>query len=121
MIQARTLQDLHLPSLEIMKYDGKNLPPLYEPAEYKGPEPTAEIEDAKIYTGSCHCGAITMAMKIKGGLSGEGLGEVHESEYEVRLLIPSLFNILLTKLINRMEQFLLIYYPINSILRARKD
>lgn len=32
---------------------------------YTGPEPTAEIEGAKIYHGSCHCGAVTIAVKSK--------------------------------------------------------
>lgn len=63
-----------------MKYDGKKLPPPYEPVTYKGPEPTAKIEDAKIYTGSCHCGAVTLAMKVKGELTAESIGDVHESE-----------------------------------------
>ncbi|PKS11102.1 hypothetical protein jhhlp_002863 [Lomentospora prolificans] len=32
---------------------------------YTGPEPTVEIEGAKIYHGSCHCGAVTIAVKSK--------------------------------------------------------
>ncbi|KAI5925393.1 Mss4-like protein [Camillea tinctor] len=37
----------------------------YEPAKYTGPEPTADIPDGKVYTGSCHCGAVRVALKSK--------------------------------------------------------
>jgi hypothetical protein len=45
------------------------LEPTWTPHPFKGPEPTAEIENAKIYTGSCHCGNVTMALKTKGPLN----------------------------------------------------
>ena len=45
--------------------DGASLPPAYQPPEYTGPEPTAEIEGGKLYTGSCHCGAVKVALKSK--------------------------------------------------------
>ena len=35
----------------------------YKPIEYTGPQPTAEMEGGKLYTGSCHCGALTIAVK----------------------------------------------------------
>ena len=35
------------------------------PPPYTGPEPTAEIEGAKIYHGSCTCGAVRIAVKCK--------------------------------------------------------
>lgn len=34
----------------------------YEAAEHKGPLPTAEIDGGKLYTGGCHCGAVTVAV-----------------------------------------------------------
>jgi hypothetical protein len=34
--------------------------------------PPAEIKNSKLYTGSCHCGAVTLALKTKGPLSKEG-------------------------------------------------
>ncbi|KUJ17179.1 uncharacterized protein LY89DRAFT_685108 [Mollisia scopiformis] len=69
-INVRTLQDVDLWALEVNKYDGCAIAPAYEAPKYKGPEPTAEIENAKTYTGSCHCGAVTMALKTKEPLSG---------------------------------------------------
>lgn len=67
--QARTLRDLDLWSLTTNDYDGKALEPTYTPHPFKGTEPVAEIENAKLYTGSCHCGNVTMALKTKGPLS----------------------------------------------------
>ncbi|KAG6366312.1 hypothetical protein INS49_000489 [Diaporthe citri] len=37
--------------------------PAYEPVAYKGPEPAVD-EGGKIYHGSCHCGAVTLAVKV---------------------------------------------------------
>ncbi|KAI1382959.1 uncharacterized protein F4822DRAFT_434887 [Hypoxylon trugodes] len=37
----------------------------WTPAKFTGQEPSAQIEGAKLYTGSCHCGAITLALKSK--------------------------------------------------------
>ncbi|KAI1505293.1 Mss4-like protein [Biscogniauxia marginata] len=45
--------------------DASSLPPAYEPAKYTGPEPTADVEGGKLYTGSCHCGAVRVALKSK--------------------------------------------------------
>jgi hypothetical protein len=44
-------------------FDGAALDPEYQPPKYTGPEPTAEIEGGKLYTGSCHCGVVTVAVK----------------------------------------------------------
>jgi len=52
--------------------DGAALEPKYIPHPYDGPEPTAEFDNAKIYTGTCHCGAVGMAMKTAGPLSSSG-------------------------------------------------
>ena len=35
------------------------------PPVFSGPEPSAEVEGGKIYTGSCHCRAVTIALKEK--------------------------------------------------------
>lgn len=35
------------------------------PPTYSGPEPTAEVEGAKTYHGSCTCGAVGIAVKSK--------------------------------------------------------
>lgn len=37
----------------------------YKPDEYSGPEPSFAIEGGKVYKGSCHCGAVTLAVKSK--------------------------------------------------------
>lgn len=50
------------------RFDGKSVPLVlsHKPvAAYDGALPTAEIEGGKIYTGSCHCGAIQLALKSK--------------------------------------------------------
>ncbi|KAK6958453.1 hypothetical protein Daesc_001254 [Daldinia eschscholtzii] len=41
------------------------IPPPWTPPKFTGPEPPAEIEAAKIHTGGCHCGAVTLAIKSK--------------------------------------------------------
>ncbi|KAK0101969.1 hypothetical protein ONS95_001222 [Cadophora gregata] len=71
-LNVRTLRDVDLWSLEITKMDGAALEPKYKPHLYTGPEPTAEFENAKVYTGSCHCGAVGMAMKTAGPLAKSG-------------------------------------------------
>jgi hypothetical protein len=55
----------------VKNYDGAAFEPSYNPAKFTGPEPIAEIKNGKLYTGSCHCGAATMALKTKGPLSKE--------------------------------------------------
>ncbi|KAI1386358.1 glutathione-dependent formaldehyde-activating enzyme [Hypoxylon trugodes] len=52
-------------TLETKTLDGKSYRKPYEPAKFTGPEPEAATEGAKIYTGSCHCGAIRLALKMK--------------------------------------------------------
>lgn len=77
-INARTLRDLDdIWSFKTNTYDGKALEPAYAPHPFKGPEPTADIENAEIYTGSCHCGNVTMAFKTKGPLN-EGHEHIQE-------------------------------------------
>ncbi|KAB5572065.1 Mss4-like protein [Coniochaeta sp. 2T2.1] len=64
-VNVRAIQGLNIWKLDINKYEGKKNGPPYTPPEYDGPEPTADIEGAKLYTGSCHCGAVTACIKIK--------------------------------------------------------
>lgn len=48
------------------RFDGASLlQPPYEPPEFHGPEPVVQFEGSKLYTGSCHCGAVTLALKSK--------------------------------------------------------
>jgi len=65
-VNVRTLQGVDLWSLEQNIFDGSVLPPQYEVPKFTGSEPTPDIEGAdKLYTGSCHCGAVTLAFKSK--------------------------------------------------------
>ncbi|KAI0597784.1 hypothetical protein F4775DRAFT_218447 [Biscogniauxia sp. FL1348] len=45
--------------------DASSFPPAYEPVKYTGPEPAADVPGGKVYTGSCHCGAVRVALKSK--------------------------------------------------------
>ncbi|KAI1481529.1 glutathione-dependent formaldehyde-activating enzyme [Daldinia eschscholtzii] len=51
----------------IMKFyaNNKEFRGPYKAPKFTGPEPKAVIEGAKIYTGSCHCGAVRLALKSK--------------------------------------------------------
>jgi len=81
-MKLRALRDVDLRSLDVETFDGGSIPPAYEPPIYKGPEPSANIEDAKIYTGACHCGAVKMKLKTRG-LVGGGCEEVRECSCRV--------------------------------------
>lgn len=63
IINARALQNLDLSSLDVKPFDGKSLGPPYDPAVYKGPELPVK-EGGKIYHGSCHCGRVTLAVRV---------------------------------------------------------
>lgn len=39
--------------------------PTWSPPKFTGSEPRVEIENGQLYTGGCHCGAITLALKSK--------------------------------------------------------
>ncbi|KAK8106057.1 hypothetical protein PG999_009416, partial [Apiospora kogelbergensis] len=70
-LNARAIQDLIIYHLErrpieltpTSSFDGASLPPAYDPPPFIGPEPEANIGGGKIYHGSCHCGAVTFALK----------------------------------------------------------
>jgi len=47
----------------LLSFDGLKIEPQYEPPVFSGAEPAAEIANGKIYTGSCHCGAVKVAVK----------------------------------------------------------
>ncbi|KAJ4391650.1 hypothetical protein N0V93_005269 [Gnomoniopsis smithogilvyi] len=59
----RAVQNVDVWKLKAKPWDGKALPGSYRAPIYKGPEPSPEIEDGHTYHGSCHCGAVTMAVK----------------------------------------------------------
>ncbi|KAI1767802.1 hypothetical protein GGR53DRAFT_69494 [Hypoxylon sp. FL1150] len=68
-VNLRAFQNLNVWDLDIEKIDNckSSPPPDWKPARFEGPEPPAEISGAniKIYTGGCHCGAVTVALKTK--------------------------------------------------------
>lgn len=47
------------------RFNGKDYGTPYTPPEYAGPEPAADVEGGKLYTGSCHCGAVTACIRTK--------------------------------------------------------
>ncbi|KAI1074055.1 glutathione-dependent formaldehyde-activating enzyme [Whalleya microplaca] len=64
-VNLRAIQSINVWDLDVKIVDGASFPPAWIPPKFKGQGPPAEIEGAKIYTGSCHCGAITLALKSK--------------------------------------------------------
>lgn len=68
LVNVRALQELKIWDLEVKEFDGKSIPPPYQPAPFDGPELTAEVENGVVYHGACHCGAVKVAVKTKGPL-----------------------------------------------------
>ncbi|KAI1467684.1 uncharacterized protein F4812DRAFT_430495 [Daldinia caldariorum] len=64
-VNIRVLQQIKIWDIDTKPLDEEATPPPWTPPEFTGPEPPAEIEGARIYTGSCHCGAVTLAVKSK--------------------------------------------------------
>ncbi|KAK1965142.1 glutathione-dependent formaldehyde-activating enzyme [Colletotrichum sublineola] len=64
-LNARSIQDLDIVGLEKIPVNGASWGSKYEVPAHKGPNPTAEIEGGKLYTGGCHCGAVTVAVMSK--------------------------------------------------------
>ncbi|KAK5654648.1 hypothetical protein OQA88_6969 [Cercophora sp. LCS_1] len=62
-INARAIQGVDPWEWEITPLNGKAFGKPYEAPEYEGPDPKTEIEGGKMYHGSCHCGAVTLALK----------------------------------------------------------
>ncbi|KAK0642861.1 glutathione-dependent formaldehyde-activating enzyme [Cercophora newfieldiana] len=62
-LNARVIQGLNVRELKYIPINGAAGPPPYEPPTYSGPEPSAKVENAHMYHGSCHCGAVTLALK----------------------------------------------------------
>lgn len=51
---------------DVCRFNGGAIEPEYKPpAPYSGPLPTGGPEGAKLYHGSCHCGAVKMALKFQ--------------------------------------------------------
>ncbi|KAJ8059275.1 hypothetical protein OCU04_012240 [Sclerotinia nivalis] len=68
-INVNSLQDIDQWSLTVNKYDGLDREPQYVAPKYTGELPTAKFENEKLYTGGCHCGAVTIAFKTQAPLT----------------------------------------------------
>ncbi|GKT48667.1 centromere protein V [Colletotrichum spaethianum] len=64
-LNVRSIQDLDTLKLERKPFNGASYGAQYEPPAHRGPRPTAKIEGGKLYNGSCHCGAVTVAVISK--------------------------------------------------------
>ncbi|KFY01241.1 hypothetical protein O988_02852 [Pseudogymnoascus sp. VKM F-3808] len=64
-INVRTLMGVDVWALESKPYDGAGTEPAYKPQEFAGPLPTADVPNPRIFTGSCHCGNVSIAVKAK--------------------------------------------------------
>ncbi|KAK4247949.1 hypothetical protein C7999DRAFT_31628 [Corynascus novoguineensis] len=68
-LNVRTIQGLDLWNLETKTFNGADYDPKYVAPEFTGEEPKpAGLENGKTYYGSCHCGAVTTAVKLNGSL-----------------------------------------------------
>ncbi|KAK4226374.1 hypothetical protein QBC38DRAFT_480820 [Podospora fimiseda] len=75
-INVRTLQNFDFYNLESKVYDGASFGVKYEPTPYTGPEPEpSHFEGGKTYHGSCHCGAVTAALKVPTSLEDKSYKE----------------------------------------------
>ncbi|KAF6804245.1 glutathione-dependent formaldehyde-activating gfa [Colletotrichum sojae] len=63
-VNVRAIQGVDIWALEKPQYPGASLHGGYVPPEHNGPLPPA-IDGHKLYTGSCHCGAVTVALMSK--------------------------------------------------------
>ncbi|KAI1190440.1 glutathione-dependent formaldehyde-activating enzyme [Nemania serpens] len=68
-VNVRTLQHGQLDAwkLDTKSFDGAALSSTYDAPKFTGPEPSLDIEGGggQLYTGSCHCGTVTAALKSK--------------------------------------------------------
>ncbi|KAI1376993.1 Mss4-like protein [Hypoxylon crocopeplum] len=62
-VNLRAIQNFNVWNLDTQPIEGISSLPGWTPPKFNGLEPPAEIESAKIYTGGCHCGAVTIALK----------------------------------------------------------
>ncbi|KAI1436076.1 glutathione-dependent formaldehyde-activating enzyme [Xylaria sp. CBS 124048] len=64
---VRTLQhgQIDLQKIKIKPFNGQALPPSYQAPVFTGLQPAGEVKGGQLYTGSCHCGAVTVGLKSK--------------------------------------------------------
>ncbi|KUJ18306.1 uncharacterized protein LY89DRAFT_717883 [Mollisia scopiformis] len=68
-VNVRTLTEVNPFHLNSKKFDGKNIYPDDGKQSLKDEPPKIDAEDSNIYTGGCHCGAVTLV--LKSGLLSE--------------------------------------------------
>ncbi|PTB44392.1 hypothetical protein M441DRAFT_132677 [Trichoderma asperellum CBS 433.97] len=81
-VNANTIQGLNCWDLKKIPYDGASKGEPYQPPAHKGELPKAE-EGELVYTGSCHCGAVTVATTSKP------IDETHERVIECNCTVCS--------------------------------
>ncbi|KAL6696428.1 Mss4-like protein [Trichoderma pleuroticola] len=64
LLNTRALQNVDVDSLERRNIFNSKIGAEYLPPEHKGEIPP-NVEDGQVYTGSCHCGAVTVALSCK--------------------------------------------------------
>ncbi|KAF3067940.1 hypothetical protein CFAM422_008106 [Trichoderma lentiforme] len=64
LLNTRALQDVDLDPLERRNIFNSKIGAEYLPSEHKGEMPP-NVEGGQLYTGSCHCGAVTVALSCK--------------------------------------------------------
>ncbi|KAM0265702.1 hypothetical protein ACHAQJ_000136 [Trichoderma viride] len=62
--KARAIQDVDISSLGRRNIFNSKISPRYLPPEHMGDIPPG-VEGGQLYTGSCHCGAVTVALSCK--------------------------------------------------------
>ncbi|KAM0136215.1 hypothetical protein ACHAPC_008533 [Botrytis cinerea] len=67
-LEVNSLQDVDQWSLKVNKYDGLDREPQYVALTYTAELPLAKFESETLYTGGCHCGAVTIAFKTQAPL-----------------------------------------------------
>ncbi|KAL7938756.1 Mss4-like protein [Trichoderma chlorosporum] len=64
LLNTRALQNVDVDPLERRKIFNSKIGPPYIPPEHKGDIPP-NVDGGQLYTGSCHCGAVTVALSCK--------------------------------------------------------
>ncbi|KAJ3472226.1 hypothetical protein NLG97_g11172 [Lecanicillium saksenae] len=64
-LNVHAIQDINTWVLKRTSIDGTKLGSPYEEPKHTGALPTVEVEGSQMYTGSCHCGKLTIAAKLK--------------------------------------------------------
>ncbi|KGQ10675.1 Centromere protein V [Beauveria bassiana D1-5] len=64
-LNVHAIQGINTWTLERTPIDGTKIGNPYEEPKHTGPLPAVEVEGGQLYTGSCHCGKLTIAAVIK--------------------------------------------------------